>query len=84
MGHVRAGNIEVVVGHAVRGQVAIDRLPGRYMELRGEMQRRGYRTEMDLGWFDVEGFYSFLKGVGWVDVEENEKELGRRCSRCLF
>lgn len=84
VGHVRAGNVESVIGHAVRGQVDVSLVPMRYEELRSEMVRRGYRTEMDLSWFDVDGFYSFLKEVGWVDVGQNEKELRRRCTRCRF
>jgi len=75
VGHIQKGNLEVVQGHAARGQVDTSLLRERHDELAREMSKRGYSHDSPM---EVEDNLD----VGEVDVERNLKDLESRCDRC--
>ncbi len=66
-----------IAGYISRGLVEVHSIRERHDELAREMARRGFRHLSPLPEFP-----EFV--AGRVDVEENIKELRRRCRRCRF
>lgn len=66
-----------IKGYMDNGLVAVHLIRHRHEELAREMARRGFRHRSPLPEFpEFE--------AGYVNVEENEKELRRRCRNCQF
>jgi len=63
-------------GYIEKGLVEIHNIKKRHDELSEEMIRRGYKHNSDL---DVE---NLLWQEGFVNIEENIKELKKRCKEC--
>ena len=62
------------------GLVDPTQIKTRHAQLVAEMQRRGYNHQSDL----VVDDELLTKYRGNVSIEENEKELARRCKVCNF
>jgi hypothetical protein len=75
VGTILLGRMNVVHGHAKKGQVQCRSIQSRHIELVLEMLSRGYNHQSPLPEFD------FLD-VGEIDLEESDKELRRRCNKC--
>lgn len=75
VGHISAGNLAAVRGHAERSQVDTSRIVERHAALVVEMDRRGYNHASPLEYHDD-------LDLGDVDEEANLVELAERCVSC--
>lgn len=74
VGTMRMGNS--LDGYIQKGLLQVSAVARRHMELVDEMTRRGYGHQSPLVMPEYEG------PDGLVDVEENWRELYRRCDEC--
>lgn len=75
VGHIDAGNTEVVEGHAKRKQVDTSKIKERHDELVEEMEKRGFNHNSELEYEDS-------LEMGEIDLEENLEDLLDRCEEC--
>lgn len=75
LGHIKAGNIKVLEGHAQRGQIDTSLLVDRHNELVDEMLRRGWNHHSPLDYRDE-------LNLGTVDTSYNFDDLMDRCYEC--
>jgi len=80
--HQEAGTIDnhphgeaIAEGHAEKGQVDTSMIQARHDELAHEMKRRGMNHDSPMNWDDP-------LDIGFVDVEENKRDLAERCEDC--
>ncbi len=64
-------------GYLEKGLVETQHIYKRHEELANELVRRGYNHKSNMEKFNIEP-------KGKINVEENIKELHRRCHSCLF
>jgi hypothetical protein len=70
-GCLRCGKYKQLRGHIRKGQVAVHLLKVYHDQLAEEMLRRGYNHNSPFPYHD-------LPKMGFLDIEENKKELKRR------
>lgn len=75
VGHIKAGNINVVKGHADRQQIDTSLITDRHEELVLEMIERGMNHHSPLDYVDK-------LNLGTVDVSYNIDDLCDRCEKC--
>lgn len=75
LGHIEAGNLESVKGHADRGQVDTSLIQKRHDELVEEMERRGFNHESPVDYDDD-------LELGEIDIDSNIEDLIDRCEYC--
>lgn len=74
-GHLKRGNLEVVLTFSGVSQVDTSLIEKRHNDLAKEMDRRGYSHESPR---EVEKDTE----IGEVDVEKNLEDLKSRCDKC--
>lgn len=78
--HMLASSINLkrsIQGHLDKGQVEVHKIHQRHAELVKEMRARGYKHQSKL-----KPFKSFRAGK--IDILANERELERRCKKCMM
>ncbi|WP_435333828.1 hypothetical protein [Haloarchaeobius sp. TZWWS8] len=73
--NIEAGNMNVLQGHADRGQIDTSRILSRHDEVVNEMLDRGYNHESPLTYEDE-------LQLGTVDEASNLTDLADRCDDC--
>ena len=64
-------------GYVEKGLIETSYIFRRHQEIVAEMRRRGMNHKSPLPEFEIDK-------MGEIDVEENERELHRRCVECMF
>lgn len=75
VGHIRAGHMNAVRGHAKQGQIDTARILDRHTKLAEELKRREYNHNSPLEYDDE-------LDLGEIDEESNFDELIERCTEC--
>jgi len=75
VGHIEAGSIASVEGHADRGQIDTSLILERHETLVEEMKERGYNHKSPLEYEDD-------LNLGEIEAESNTEELIDRCEDC--
>jgi len=81
VGILRCRSISIK-GYLDGGLLQMDKLFDRHEELAIEMKRRGYNHKSPLDKKEVENLIRLWSSNGFVNVEENLKELRKRCLEC--
>lgn len=79
VGHIRNGNIEVVLGHAQDFQIDTSSIKSRHDELVREYERRGYHTVEE---HNSPLYYQDNLNIGRTIPEINVEVLAHRCDEC--
>lgn len=72
VGHIDAGNLSVIKGHAEKNQIDTSKIQERHEALVEEMKRRGFNHDSPLDYKDE-------LDIGEVNSEKNVQDLIERC-----
>ena len=73
-----------ISGYTSTGLLDIDLIIPRHIELVTEMARRGYTHKSPIDEAEIHQLGSKYQDHGYINIEQNEQELRRRCDKCSY